>query len=152
MAGRKKKTEKENKPPPSPSPMMAFDDFKKNMNLINRSPGFHHIIENIFMCLDHSSLLNCRKVVRVWNDLLKNLGRIVDKKDYSDDEIENMTAKDKQRLILADPVTCARHFNHRTKVLFSQILGADNGPLGKMVEYFYRVEFQHRVSYSQTNQ
>ena len=72
MAGRKKKTEKENNPPPSPSTMMAFDDFKKNMNLINRSPGFHHIIENIFMCLDHSSLLNCRKVVRVWNDLLKN--------------------------------------------------------------------------------
>jgi len=70
MAGRKKKTEKEIKPPSSP--MMTFDDFKKNMNLINRSPGFHHIIENIFMCLDHSSLLNCRKVVRVWNDLLKN--------------------------------------------------------------------------------
>ena len=66
MAGRKKKT-KVSKPP-----MMAFEDLKMDMNLINRSPGFHHIIENIFLCLDHSSLLNCRKVVKIWNELLKN--------------------------------------------------------------------------------
>ena len=66
MAGRKKKT-KVSKPP-----TMAFEDLKMDMNLINRSPGFHHIIENIFLCLDHSSLLNCRKVVKIWNELLKN--------------------------------------------------------------------------------
>ena len=81
-----------------------------------------------------------------WTDLLRNLGRLIDKKEYTDAEIENMDAKEKKRLILADPVTCARHFNHRTRVLFSEFLGSPQGPLGEMKEFFYRVEFQNRGS------
>ena len=51
-----------------------------------------------------------------WTDLLKNLGRIVDKKEYTDKEIFEMSKEEKQRLILADPITCARHFNYRTHI------------------------------------
>ena len=47
-----------------------------------------------------------------WLHLLKILGRLVDKKDYTDDEIENMTWSEKSNLIQKDPVTCARNFEH----------------------------------------
>ena len=64
----------------------------------------------------------------MWPDLLKNLGKVVDNKEYSDEEIENMSAKEKQRLITADPITCARHFNHRTHLLFKEFFTSSNSP------------------------
>ena len=81
----------------------------------------------------------------MWPDLLKNLGKVVDNKEYSDEEIENMSAKEKQRLITADPITCARHFNHRTHLLFKEFFTSSNSPF-EMTEFFYRVEFQKRGS------
>ena len=80
-----------------------------------------------------------------WKDLMRNLLLVVDKKkpeDITDDFIENLTKEDKQRLILADPITCARHFNHRTKKLFTTYLKSKSQPLGELSDYFYRVEFQ----------
>ena len=46
-----------------------------------------------------------------WMHLLKILGRLVDQKDYTDDELENLNWEGKCRLIQSDPVTCARHFD-----------------------------------------
>ena len=80
-----------------------------------------------------------------WTDLLKNLGRIVDKKEYTDKEIFEMSKEEKQRLILADPITCARHFNHRTHILFKEFFNSPNSPFD-IKEFFYRVEFQNRGS------
>ena len=123
MAGRKNKTEKENKPP------MSFDDFKKDMNLINRSPGFHHILENIFMCLDHSSLLNCRKVVNVWNDLLKN-SRIWLKKTRQ---------AFNQRKLLANPWVARHLVNQETmESLFKNPSVKNNKPLFLLIKIHQR--------------
>ena len=80
-----------------------------------------------------------------WHDLLKVLGTVVDQKEYTDQEIDEMTRVEKQRLILADPVTCARHFNHRTHILFKEFFKSSNSPF-EMSEFFYRVEFQKRGS------
>ena len=46
-----------------------------------------------------------------WIHLLRLLGRFVDKKEYTDDELENLNWEEKCRLIQSDPVTCARHFD-----------------------------------------
>ena len=42
-----------------------------------------------------------------WTHLLKALGQIVEKREHSDDEIKQMTWKQKSDLIQKDPVTCA---------------------------------------------
>ena len=88
-----------------------------------------------------------------WTELLQQLGILVDGRSYSAKEIFDMSAKEKQRLILARPDVCARHFNHRTNILFKDFLNSstgpsddENGPLGELKEYFYRVEFQKRGS------
>lgn len=79
-----------------------------------------------------------------WTDLLKILGKLVNEKDYTDDDIENLTWQEKCKLIKSDPVTCTRYFNHRVQVFISDVLKSSLAPLGKIVDYFYRVEFQQR--------
>ena len=81
-----------------------------------------------------------------WQVLLQTLGEIVDQKVYSVEEVENMSYKDKTRLINSDPVTCARYFDRRFLYFLKQILYKEPYPLGKIVQHFYRVEFQHRGS------
>ena len=57
-------------------------------------------------------------------DQLKHSGyiflecKLVDDKDYSDIELENLNWEGKCRLIQSDPVTCARHFDYQ----FNQFL------------------------------
>ena len=45
--------------------------------------------------------------------LFKILGQLVDHKEYSITELENMNWDEKCRLIQSDPVTCARHFDYQ---------------------------------------
>ena len=81
-----------------------------------------------------------------WVHLLKTLGRLVDKKDYSDNEIENMTWQQKSDLIQKDPVTCVRNFDHMVQLFIKDVLKSNEMPIGEIVDFFYRVEFQQRGS------
>ena len=73
------------------------------------------------------------------------LGKVVDGVDYSDENVDNLTWVEKCRLIQSDPATCARHFDRQVQLLF-RFLKDGVEPLGPLVDYFYRVEFQQRGS------
>jgi hypothetical protein len=79
-----------------------------------------------------------------WIHLLRILGKLVDKKDYTDNELENW--ENKTRLIQSDPVTCARHFDFQINKLMQNFLLSEVSPLGKIADWFYRVEYQQRGS------
>ena len=81
-----------------------------------------------------------------WTHLLKTLGRIVEKKEYTDEEIKQMTWEQKSDLIQKDPVTCARNFEHMVQLLIRDVLKSNVAPIGEIADYFYRVEFQQRGS------
>ena len=81
-----------------------------------------------------------------WIHLLRILGNLIDHKNYSDEELENLTWEDKCRLIQSDPVTCARHFDYQFNTFLKEFLFSDIGPLGKIKDWFYRVEYQQRGS------
>ena len=81
-----------------------------------------------------------------WRHVLKNLGRLVDQKDYTDDELENSNWEGKCRLIQSDPVTCARHFDFQFNTFLKTILLSETAPLGKIKDWFYRVEYQQQGS------
>ena len=81
-----------------------------------------------------------------WVHLLKTLGRLVEKKDYTDDEIKNMTWQQKSDLIQKDPVTCARNFEHMIQLFIKDVLKSNLMLIGEIVDFFYRVEFQQRGS------
>ena len=81
-----------------------------------------------------------------WVPLLQSLGRLIDKKQYSEEEVNNMTWDIKTRLIKSDPVTVARYFDFRVQQFFKIFLLSKTAPLGIVKDFFYRIEFQHRGS------
>ena len=81
-----------------------------------------------------------------WIHFLRILGQVVVHKDYTTTELENMTWDDKCRLIQSDPVTCARHFDYQISQFLTNFLFDKAQPLGKISDWFYRVEYQQRGS------
>ena len=78
--------------------------------------------------------------------MLRILGKLIDHKDYSDEELDNLTWEEKCRLIQSDPETCARHFDYQFNTFLKSFSMSDIGPLGKIKHWFYRVEYQQRGS------
>ncbi len=81
-----------------------------------------------------------------WNHLLKILGRLVDGKEYTDCEINDMNWQKKSELIQKDPVSCARNFDYMIQRLIHDVLKSEFMPVGEIADFFYRVEFQQRGS------
>jgi len=69
-----------------------------------------------------------------WIHLLRILGQLVDKKEYTDNELENLNWQEKCRLIQSDPVTCARHFDYQINQFLRNFLLSDAAPLGKIAD------------------
>ena len=81
-----------------------------------------------------------------WTDLLRMLAKFNDGIEYLEKELENLTWQEKTKLVQKDPVTCSRYFDHRVQEFLSTILKSSCEPIGKVRDYFYRVEFQQRGS------
>ena len=81
-----------------------------------------------------------------WIHFLRILGQLVDQKEYTNTELENMNWDDKCRLIQSDPVTCARHFDYQISQFLTNFLLNKAKPLGNISDWFYRVEYQQRGS------
>ena len=81
-----------------------------------------------------------------WGDLLKTLSLLVDGKILTEEEAQNLSYNTRARLIRSDPVTTARYFHHRVQAFFTHFLRSSANPLGHVVDFFIRVEFQHRGS------
>ena len=56
--------------------------------------------------------------------------------------IMNMDYKDKCEVLKSNPVTAVQMFYHRVDLFFKLMLQGPAHPLGKIKDYFYRVEFQ----------
>lgn len=81
-----------------------------------------------------------------WIHLLRILGQVVNHKQYTDDELENLNWEEKCRLIQSDPVTCARHFDLQISQFLRNFLLSPASPVGSISDWFYRVEYQQRGS------
>lgn len=77
-----------------------------------------------------------------WTHLFKILGILVDEKEYVDDQLENLNWEEKCRSIQSDPVTCARHSDFQISHFVNHFLISEVAPLGKVGDWFYRVEYQ----------
>ena len=81
-----------------------------------------------------------------WIDLLKMLAKLNNRVDYTDKDIEGLSWEEKTKLVQKDPVTCSRYFDHRIQEFLNTIRKCNCEPIGKLRDFFYRVEFQQRVS------
>ena len=81
-----------------------------------------------------------------WVHLPRILAQLVDNMTYTDEQIENFNWEDRCCLIQSDPVTCARHFDYQVNQFLTHFLLSSSEPLGKISDWFYRVEYQQRGS------
>ena len=77
-----------------------------------------------------------------WTGLLKMLAKLNDEIDCSEKELENLSWQEKTKLVQKDPVTCSRYFGHRVQEFLNTVLKSSCEPIGKLLDYFYRVELQ----------
>ena len=79
-----------------------------------------------------------------WTDTLQGIarqGRIL-----SEEDIGIMTWEEKCNFLRSNPVTAARYFHFKLQSFFTDVILSDSAPLGKISNYFYRIEFQQRGS------
>ena len=67
-----------------------------------------------------------------WIHLLRILGQLVDNKQYTNIDLENLNWEEKCRLIQSDPVTCARHFDYQFNQFLYKFLMSNAQPLGQI--------------------
>ena len=80
-----------------------------------------------------------------WPDLISVIAR-QHGVTYTDEEISRLSFDDKSNWIRRNPVTAARHFQYRLHTFFNDFLKSSAQPLGKIVDFSIRIEFQSRGS------
>ncbi|XP_071480520.1 uncharacterized protein [Diadema antillarum] len=81
-----------------------------------------------------------------WPDLVQVIAK-QQGKTVTDEDVKALSWEEKCRYLRSDPVTAARHFDSRVKHFFKYILmNKQLSPLGEIVDYKYRIEYQHRGS------
>ena len=81
-----------------------------------------------------------------WTALFHTLFKLQYNKSCTDQEILALKWNEKCKLIKADPITCSRFFYYRVQVFLNNVLKHKSEPIGKISDFFYRVEFQQRGS------
>ena len=80
-----------------------------------------------------------------WHELFHILSRVRGE-NITDEEIDNLSYNEKCSLLNLNPVIVAKHFQHRVETFFKDVLLSNVKPIGKIVYYALRIEFQMRGS------
>ena len=115
--------------PESLQNLISHDDGYRCLKILRDSPPyFEKAKKDLFVMIRQlgSAPLFCSfcSAETKWDNLLRILGKLIDHKDYSDEELNNLTWEDKCCLIQSDPVTCARHFNFQFVLWLFSVLYA----------------------------
>ncbi|XP_061167749.1 uncharacterized protein LOC133176667 [Saccostrea echinata] len=77
-----------------------------------------------------------------WNDAVSSILR----QKNDDRDPEQMDWSEKNEVLRSNPVTVARMFEHRFHAFHRDVICSPSEPIGKVVDFFQRVEFQQRGS------
>lgn len=77
-----------------------------------------------------------------WNDDV----RVILRQQNDSRDAEKMDWSKKNDVLRRNPVTLARMFEHRFQIFHKEVILSLAEPIGKVVDYFHRVEFQQRGS------
>ena len=80
-----------------------------------------------------------------WTEIYVILSKLGGK-ERLDDDIEEMTYDDKCKMLNSNPVVVAKHFQLRLEKLFKDVFLSQCDPIGHILYYAVRIEFQYRGS------
>ena len=79
-----------------------------------------------------------------WPDVIQTIARQYGTK-LNDEDVKTISFKEKSKWLRQNPVIAVRHFQHRLNT-FQIFLKSTAHPLGELVDYAIRIEFQARGS------
>ena len=65
---------------------------------------------------------------------------------YTDEEVATLSFEERSNWLKRNPVTAARHFQYRLNTLLHGFLKSPTKPLGEVLDFGIRIEFQARGS------
>ncbi|XP_044169485.1 uncharacterized protein LOC114973474 [Acropora millepora] len=80
-----------------------------------------------------------------WPELFQIISRMQGK-DITDEEVNGLSYDEKCKMLNLNPVIVAKHFQYRVEMFFTEVLLSKSQPIGKIVYYALRIEFQMRGS------
>ena len=114
---------------------MYYEQSKKNLMALLRQNG----------CPSAFLTLSCAEFD--WPELLKEIAETVYRRSFTDEEIKDLSVKQKNKLISENVVQSTLHFQKRIEKMFSlmknDFFGDETEPF-HVSSYFFRVEFQQR--------
>ena len=131
--------------------IVKYDDGYKIFKNVHSSPPYFKSKKKELMAMIRqleipTSFISLSAADTKWTELLQAIYISTRKTNISIQQLEQMSWHEKCDLISKDPGTCALFFNNRVKKFFKHILKSPHSPIGKLENFFYRVEFQHRGS------
>ena len=66
--------------------------------------------------------------------------------NMTDEEVEALSYHERCSMLNFNPVIVAKHFQYRVETFFREVLLSNANPIGKIVYYALRIEFQMRGS------
>nr|XP_039258260.1 uncharacterized protein LOC120334820 [Styela clava] len=80
-----------------------------------------------------------------WPDLISSIARQYGS-ILTDDDVVKLSFEQRSMWLRSNPVTAARHFHYRLECLYKDVLLSPAQPLGHIIDYVIRIEFQARGS------
>ena len=80
-----------------------------------------------------------------WPELFQIIGKIQGL-NLTDEVIEGLSYNERCSMLNSNPVVVAKHFQYRVETFFTEVLLSKANPIGKIVYYALRIEFQMRGS------
>ena len=80
-----------------------------------------------------------------WPELFQIIARTQDK-NMTNEEVDALSYNYRCSMLSLNPVVVAKHFQYRVETFFTEVLLSNANPIGKIVYYAFRIEFQMRGS------
>ena len=131
--------------------IVKYDDGYKIFKNVRSSPPYFEAKKKDLMAMIRqlgipTLFISLSAADTKWTELLQSIYILTKNKNITLDQLEQMPWPQKCELISSDPGTCALFFNNRVKKFVKHILKSPHSPFGKLINFFYRIEFQHRGS------
>ena len=115
------------------------EGFRVLRNLCGSPPYFERCKKDLFAMIRHLGkptwFHSFSAAETRWIHLIRILGCLIDNKDYSDEEVKQMTWQKNSELIQKDPVTCTINFEHIVQLFIHIFIKSSSHAIEECVEF-----------------
>ena len=130
--------------------MIQKDDAYKFLKQVRGSPAYFQVVQYEVLAMIRQLglptwFLTLSAADLQWPDVIQSIARQYGT-TFTDEDVKNMSFEEKSKWLAHSPVTAAKHFQYRLNTFFHKFLKSKAHPLGELVDFAIRIEFQARGS------